>query len=322
MQVRPNSATPHVTGAIRQAAHSTGTSFNYLLATAQIESNLNPAAQASTSSAQGLFQFIDQTWLATMKRSGSSLGLGRYANAIAQAPDGRLEVPDAAERDAIMKLRADPRVSAMMGGAYTRANAAQLTEGLGRAPSEGELYIAHFLGSEGATKLIGAAFSQPKTRAADIFPQAAAANRPIFYDRAGSPRGALEVYRVLTGRYEVARAGTASAADPEITGHLRGSLPANTAAPRMPSASPLQVAHAPDTAGLTSAYADANADAPPMPDTKPLFQAMFTTRERQGVAPVVSELWAPAKASADQAVRTLELFTDTKPDARKLFGGV
>ena len=60
MLVQPSSGASQVTGAIRQAATSTGTSFGYLLATAQIESNLNPSAKASTSSAQGLFQFTDQ----------------------------------------------------------------------------------------------------------------------------------------------------------------------------------------------------------------------------------------------------------------------
>src|SRR5579885_3730601 len=63
-----------VAGAIRDAARSTGASFEYLLTTAQIESNLNPAAQATTSSARGLYQFIDQTWLATMKQAGPALG--------------------------------------------------------------------------------------------------------------------------------------------------------------------------------------------------------------------------------------------------------
>ena len=48
----------------------TGADFHYLLATAQVESNLNPNAQASTSSARGLFQFIEQTWLATLKEQG------------------------------------------------------------------------------------------------------------------------------------------------------------------------------------------------------------------------------------------------------------
>lgn len=67
-----------VTGAIRQAARMTGTSFRYLLATAQIESNLNPNAKVATSSAHGLFQFIDKTWLATLKEQGPALGYGPY----------------------------------------------------------------------------------------------------------------------------------------------------------------------------------------------------------------------------------------------------
>ena len=83
-----------VTGAIRQASQATGTSFNYLLATAQVESGLNPQAGASTSSARGLFQFIDKTWLATMKQAGPSLGYGQYAAAITQNASGHYEVRD------------------------------------------------------------------------------------------------------------------------------------------------------------------------------------------------------------------------------------
>ena len=67
-------ASSQVAGAIRNAAQSTGASFEYLLTTARIESNLNPAAQATTSSAKGLYQFIDQTWLATLKQAGPAHG--------------------------------------------------------------------------------------------------------------------------------------------------------------------------------------------------------------------------------------------------------
>ena len=50
-----------IAGAIKQAAGTTGASFQYLLATAKMESDFNPTAGASTSSAHGLYQFIDQT---------------------------------------------------------------------------------------------------------------------------------------------------------------------------------------------------------------------------------------------------------------------
>src|SRR5215831_11967214 len=71
-----------VTGAIKQAASATGASFQYLLATAKMESDFNPSAGASTSSARGLYQFIEQTWLATVKQAGGQLGYGQYADAI------------------------------------------------------------------------------------------------------------------------------------------------------------------------------------------------------------------------------------------------
>ena len=83
-----------VIGAIRNAARQTGADFQYLLATAQVESGLNPTASVSSSSAKGLFQFIDQTWLTTLKESGPGLGYGRQADAIMQTPSGQYVVPD------------------------------------------------------------------------------------------------------------------------------------------------------------------------------------------------------------------------------------
>jgi hypothetical protein len=291
-------AGPPVAGAIRDAARSTGTSFEYLLTTAQIESNLNPAAQATTSSAKGLYQFIDQTWLATMKNAGPALGFSRYAAAIVQGPDGRYDVPDPAARAAIMRLRADPAVSATMAGIFTRSNAAQLNAAIGRAPSEGELYIAHFLGPDGAAKLIAAASSQPNANAAAMFPQAAAANPSIFHDRAGRPAGAAAVYSKLTGRYDVARA-------------LAFSPNGRTGAPQ-------------DTAAVAQAYASARNEPSPVPDNRPLFQAMFTDRPQGGVSQAVNTLWGAGKAEAQTAgepSKLLDLFRDAAPPLRKSIGG-
>ena len=298
-----------VAGAIRDAAQTTGTSFEYLLTTAQIESNLNPAAQATTSSAKGLYQFIDQTWLATMKNAGPSLGFSRYAATIVQGPDGRYDVPAPAARAAIMRLRADPSVSATMAGAFARSNAAQLNAAIGRVPSEGELYIAHFLGSDGAAKLIGAASSQPDANAAAMFPQAAAANPSIFYDRAGRPIGAAAVYNKLTGRYDVARA--------------LAFAPGTQA----PVTAPAGI----DTAGVTQAFAQAYPPARPpvQADDRPLFQAMFTDRPRGGVSHTVNTLWGQAKPgtlaepqpSGEQPSKLLDLFRDPAPPLRKSIGG-
>src|SRR5688572_12039051 len=107
-----NAAVAQITSVIRNAAHAVGTSFSYLLATAKVESNFNPEAQAKSSSAQGLFQFIEQTWLSVMKEAGPRLGYTDYAAAITKTPSGRMEVADSAMRKKILGLRQDPGANA------------------------------------------------------------------------------------------------------------------------------------------------------------------------------------------------------------------
>lgn len=320
---------PQITGAIQQAARSTGISFEYLLTTAKIESNFNPQAQASTSSAKGLYQFIEQTWLGTVKQDGASFGLGQYAGAIAQTADGRYEVADPDMRAAIMKLRTDPAASAMMAGAFSRNNAFQLTGAIGRRPTEGELYTAHFLGPDGAGRLINAVESQPSTSAAAMFPAAAAANRSIFYNRDGGARSVGEVYARLTRHFDNARAVTLAAASPAATASAATAASAATG-PQSEAAASAAALAPPDTAGVTQAFAAAHEDLPPLPDTKPLFQAMFTDRARAAVTKTVAGLWTPAATqvaaqaappAADAPVRTLELFTDSTTNVRGLFHG-
>jgi hypothetical protein len=307
-------AAAQIAGAIRNAARSTGTSFEYLLTTARIESNLNPTAQATTSSAKGLYQFIEQTWLGTIKQEGPAFGYGRYAEAITQGMDGRYTVADPNQYAAIMKLRSDPAASAMMAGAFTRTNAAQLAGAIGRQPTEGELYIAHFLGYDGAAKLIGAATSQPQASAAAMFPQAAAANRTIFYDTAGQARGAAQVYARLTGRYQAARSVAFATAAIPVASPAASPVVA-------PAVTPAVVpVHAQDTAGVTQAFAQAGNHQPHPADNRPLYQSMFTDRAPGPVTTTVSSLWGQGAGQAPPAAqaRPLDLFTDIKPQARKL----
>ncbi|WP_295527406.1 transglycosylase SLT domain-containing protein [Novosphingobium sp. Chol11] len=73
------SGSGEVHGAIARAAEATGVDFNYLLAQARIESGLNPAARAATSSAAGLYQFTGGTWMETLGRHGADYGLDRSA---------------------------------------------------------------------------------------------------------------------------------------------------------------------------------------------------------------------------------------------------
>jgi hypothetical protein len=220
-QSRPTNAAEagvnRVVSAIQTAAQKTGAGFEYLLRTAQRESSLQPAAQASSSSARGLYQFIDTTWLTMVRDEGRNLGLGRYAEQIGRSDSGRPTVADPNARREILALRDDPAVSALMAGAFTNRNASELRAATGRNPTEGELYMAHFLGSGGAARLIGLNETNPQASAARLFPDAAGANRRIFFDQ-GRPRTIAEVYNVLASGQTGTVAATGTSTQLAATG--------------------------------------------------------------------------------------------------------
>lgn len=188
-----NAATgsPAVHSAIRTAAARTQVDFDYLLAQARVESALDPGARAPTSSAAGLFQFTRGTWLETLQRHGAEHGLGWAADAITTS-GGTARITDPGLRQAIMDLRFDPAAAALMAGEFAGDNAAFLEGTLGRAADSTELYLAHFLGAEGARQFITAHAADPTQSAAALFPQAAAANRGVFHGENG-PRSLAEV---------------------------------------------------------------------------------------------------------------------------------
>src|SRR5437016_6007321 len=160
-------------GAIKQAANATGTSFQYLVATAKMESNLDPSATATTSSAKGLYQFIEQTWLGTVKEAGAQFGYSNYADAISKSASGSYSVSDPKTKAAVLRLRDDPVASAAMAGVLTQSNSFSLTGKIGRRPTDSELYMAHFMGVDGAARLISNAEDNPNASAATLFPNAA-----------------------------------------------------------------------------------------------------------------------------------------------------
>lgn len=176
---------PDVRGAIARAATATGTDFAYLMAQARLESGLNPNARAATSSAAGLYQFTGQTWLSMLDKHGAAYGL----------PGGG----DAASRGQLLALRSDPQLSALMAGELAGDNREFLSGVLGRDPDPSELYLAHFLGAEGAGRFLGALGSDPMQSAAVLLPKAAAANRGVFFGPSGA-RSVGEVMDLLRGK--------------------------------------------------------------------------------------------------------------------------
>jgi hypothetical protein len=338
MAVDASSTTPviesprsKIAGAIKQAASTTGASFEYLVATAKMESNLNPTAAASTSSAKGLYQFIDQTWLGTVKEAGAQFGYGNYADAITKSASGTYSVSDPQTRAAVLKLRDDPVASSAMAGVLTQSNSFNLTGKIGRRPTDGELYMAHFMGVGGAAKLITNAEENPNAVAARIFPNAAAANRPIFYDRSGSARSVSEVYSVLTSRYASAANSSTTRTAMASAGVMPG-MSASAVPMALASAAPATAAAPIDNAAYLSSFPDvrsvtpvmatsnsANAAASPA-QSDPIFRSLFQGGDRSApVSPAVQELWGnrssltSASLSRTPDVRApqpLDLFSD------------
>ena len=301
--VRPSIAA--VTGAIKRAAQSTGANFDYLLTTAKVESNLDPNSTISTSTATGLFQFLDQTWLGVMKTAGRAFGFGQYADAISQTSSGRYVVEDTALRDEMMKLRKDPAANAVMGGVITQQNAAVLANRIGRKPTEGELYVAHFFGPHAAARVVQLAASEPNTDAVALFPEAARANRSVFYDRQGNARTIAGVRDELVRRYQVAKAQTLPAT----------ALTAVAAQSRPVSAAPTR--RVADTAGVTKAFAAAQPAAPAAPaastegttgpPSRSAFHSLFETENRRGaISPVVAALWTPRESPSGESGAALD----------------
>lgn len=180
--------------AIAEASRRTGVDFDYLYNQAKVESGLRPDAKARTSSATGLYQFIDQSWLGALKRHGAEHGLAWAANAIRTDARGRLTIADPGLRTAIMNLRNEPEASALMAAETARENGAAIAAATGRTANATDLYMGHFLGPRGAAKFLGAMAADPDQRADRVMPAAAAANRAVFYASNGTPRSLSDVY--------------------------------------------------------------------------------------------------------------------------------
>ncbi len=189
-----------VMAALHAASHKTGLDFDYLFNTAMRESSLDTQAKSKSSSATGLFQFIDQTWLGLVKQYGGRYGLGSYANAIQQTSDGHYTVASNDTKAAILALRQDPELSAVMAGESAKQTKQSLECALGRTVCDGELYAAHFLGANGARHLIQLSESNPNMRADVAFPQASKGNKTMFFHADGTAKTVGELYASVVNR--------------------------------------------------------------------------------------------------------------------------
>lgn len=108
----------------------------------------NPEAKNPQSSAAGNGQFINQTWINTVRSSMPSLTAGKTD-------------------DQVLAMRSDPQTSLYATAAYGRQNAGALAQA-GMPVTPGTLYMAHGLGAAGAISVLRAT---PTTPVAAILPQ-------------------------------------------------------------------------------------------------------------------------------------------------------
>lgn len=176
-----------VVNAIKQASARTGVNFAYLVRQAAAESSFNPDIKAKTSSATGLYQFIESTWLNMVEKYGAKHG-------IATKNKSRAE---------ILELRKDPKAASLMAAEFASENEKFLRTHTNGKIGPTELYFAHFLGAPKAASFLNARNENPLQEAAILFPKAAKANRNVFYDSAtGRAKTLQEVYNFFDKKFD------------------------------------------------------------------------------------------------------------------------
>ncbi|MFD0935040.1 transglycosylase SLT domain-containing protein [Methylobacterium trifolii] len=172
---------------IVRASRATSVDPVLLMAIADKESSFKTEVQAQTSSASGLYQFIEKTWLGVVREFGPRYGLEKEA-ALLTAGD----VP-AAQRTRILDLRRDPYLSAVLAAEMLKRDSLRIARRIGRNLTGGEVYLVHFLGPDGAERMIDEVTRKPDTVAAELLPRPAAANKPIFYGAGSKSLSVAEV---------------------------------------------------------------------------------------------------------------------------------
>lgn len=198
-------ASNSVLAAIADASKTTGADFSYLMEKASVESSFDPEAKAKGSSATGLFQFIDKTWLSMIANHGTEHGLSALAQKITVDDQGRPHVDDPAVKKQILDLRKDPKIAAAMAGEFAVDNKKYLQDRLHQAVGKAELYLAHFMGAGKAANFLAQMKDTPDKIAASVFGREAAANKNVFFDQqSGKPRTLEQIHAFFSSKFDAA----------------------------------------------------------------------------------------------------------------------
>jgi len=223
-------ASKQVIQAVQKASTRTGVDFAFLMQKASTESGFNPSAKAKSSSATGLYQFIEDTWLKMVKNHGDKYGLGAYADKITIKPNGQACVEDCDLEKEILALRKNPEIAALMAGEFSAENKAYLERNTKSDVGGTELYLAHFMGAGAATKFLNSRNANGDVNAAAIFPAAAKANKTVFYHPGGQPRTLDEIYSFFDKKF------TGGTVEPSDSRKARPAPPAEVRSAAAPAA--------------------------------------------------------------------------------------
>jgi hypothetical protein len=180
--------------AVHDASAATGIDEQYLWNLSSAETSHRPR-RAKGSTADGPFQFLDQTWMRVLVQHGKTTkhGPAIEKHIVARSTvdkNGRYRtkysIPDKKQRYFIMHtLRYDPAFSALMAAEFSRKNLGVLRAELGREVNTTDLYLAHFMGTNGAVLFLQEKHDDPSQLTADVLQAAArpAANKPLFYSK-------------------------------------------------------------------------------------------------------------------------------------------
>ncbi len=205
MMVTGHRLSPEILQSLKEASAKTGVDFDFLVAQATAESGLRGEVRARQrhSSAAGLFQFNEQTWMEMVRQHGSKYGLGDVAARVTTLADGRLGTTDRALDNKILDLRKDVRLSAMFAGELAKHNATALQKALHRKADAADLHLAHLLGTTGAIRFLRAREADAAQPAATVLPAAARQNPQLFFERGDhTPKTVAAVYGKIKAKIE------------------------------------------------------------------------------------------------------------------------
>jgi hypothetical protein len=155
----------------------------------RIESNFNPNTKASSSSARGLGQFIDETWIEMVLRYGKKYGI------TGSGTNGEITAADAKSQ------RANIDLQIAMTAEFTKHGLAlhEKFKSANAYSEDASVYAHHNLGLSEASKLLQALRDNPTQRVEKVLQKSSIRNNPSLYKNGQT---VAQVYEVLVKKMQ------------------------------------------------------------------------------------------------------------------------